>query len=89
MLRIIENIKVDDSNVILMCEMQPLQVGKIVDDKYRDYIGHIVMRTASISKFEVMDLTKACVDSCWSNMSTIKVRLLGPDEVVHLEVYNS
>ena len=45
-----------------MCEMQPLEVCVVVDS-FR-YTNNVVMRTADIDHFEVMDLTLSRPDCC-------------------------
>jgi hypothetical protein len=54
MLKVVDRDKISDDGVISMGNMKPLQIGVIVSDPYN---GHIVMRTASTDRFELMDLT--------------------------------
>jgi hypothetical protein len=58
--------------VIEMRDMKPLQVARIVEGCYT---GNIVMRTASRTSFEIMDLTKGTSDSCWLIENSLKVTL--------------
>ncbi len=58
-----------------MGEMQPLEVCVIVGYLNDKYNGNIVMRTASKSTFEVIDLTDMTEDGYWSERhATIKVK---------------
>lgn len=84
MLEIIGDSK--DIKVIPMKDMKPLQVGVVVE--HGDYEGDIVMRTYSSFKFEVMDLTSPRTDMCWTDGSTVKVRLLGLGEYVTIKLFN-
>ena len=89
MLKIIEEDHGNVMNVVPMSEMKPLQVGIIVDKRYPDYKYHYVMRTASYTKFEVMDLTKPCRDGCWCmSNAVIKVRLLNPGVSITVKLSN-
>lgn len=67
-----------------MYEMQPLEVCVIVGTS--DYIDHVVMRTADIDHFEVMDLTLSRPDTCWTGRSNLQVRELCPGETYTLEL---
>ena len=67
-----------------MYEMQPLEVCVVVANG--SYVGHVVMRTASQTKFEVMDLTDPRPDSCWTDSPNIQVRELYPGETYTLEL---
>ena len=64
-----------------MYEMQPLEVCVVG-------VGtdHVVMRTASQTKFEVMDLTDPRPDSCWTYRAELLVRELYPGETYTLEL---
>lgn len=55
-----------------MSTMQPCQVGWV---NYNDE-EILVMRTASVDRFEVMDLTNFQKDSCWSGGSCLLVELI-------------
>ena len=77
----------DITEVILMSEMSPYEVGQIVEEN-SSYYFHYVMRTAATRHFEVINLTAAKKDSCWGIDCNLKVRLLGPDEKLHIELYN-
>ena len=67
-----------------MYEMQPLEVCVVVDTT--DYKSHIVMRTASVEKFEVIDLTTPRPSCCWTLNVPITVRELYPGETYTLEL---
>lgn len=80
----IEIVKIEGSpeeKTIYMREMKPLQIGKT------DF-GHIVMRTASVDKFEVMDLTEPIQENCWTGNPGVRVRLLNKNESVTLKISN-
>jgi hypothetical protein len=67
----------DRRNIVLMKDMKPLEIGRIVTSKITHcYSGEIVMRTASKDKFEVMSLSHPAIDHCWtgspSGLSTLK-----------------
>jgi hypothetical protein len=55
--------KVED--VKPMSKMRPLEVCVVVGEC--GYKGHVVMRTASIDSFEVIDLTELREDYCWED----------------------
>jgi len=69
---------------ILMCQMNPCDIGVIRDGECK---GHIVMRTASPSKFEVMDLSNFGRGQCWLDKSTISVRLFTEKQSVNVAFY--
>ena len=76
----------EERKTILMEEMKPLQVGKIVlDTKYGD---RIVMRTSSTSHFEVMDLSNPGEDVCWTSDTGLQVELFSSHEKVVFEIFN-
>lgn len=60
------------SNVILMKDMGPCQMG------FCEYEGKqkLVMRTASKSKFEVMNLTDFSSNRCWDHLCALEVTLI-------------
>lgn len=69
---------------IPMSEMKPYQIGRIVSEVYS---GKIVMRTASIDKFEVMNLTDPRGDFCWLEPDpTILVELFPPGTVIQITI---
>lgn len=74
MIRILENNAPAPPRIISMKDMEPLQVGKVLSNGGNS--GNIVMRTASVSHFEVMNLTDSEADSCWTGSPDIKVELL-------------
>lgn len=57
---------------ILMKDMEPCQMG------FCEYEGEqkLVMRTASKSKFEVMNLTDFSPNKCWDHFCTLQVTLV-------------
>ena len=54
-----------ERRIVKMSEMRPCEFGRIIDLHNRS--GHLVMRTASSTKFEIMDLTDMHQDSCWTH----------------------
>jgi len=61
------------SKTILLNELKPLQFAIVCGGHIYD--GHLVMRTASTEKFEVINLSLFRKDSCWlNNESTTKVQ---------------
>ena len=66
-----------------MYQMQPLEVCVVVDGAYVD---HVVMRTASSSHFEVMNLSTPKKDCCWTGNPYLLVRELYPGETYTLEL---
>lgn len=68
----------------LMYEMRPLEVCVVVDTT--GYKDHVVMRTASIEKFEGIDLTTPRPGCCWTLNVPITVRELYPGETYTLEL---
>ena len=64
--------------IVKMREMEPLQIGRIVNPEYPVYKKTIVMRTASTRHFEVMILSpNQGEDRCWTNNTIdLKVELL-------------
>ena len=88
MLQIVDNQEVKQENIIRMCDMQPLQIGQIVNEGF--YNNHYVMRTASAHNVEVMDLTRPVKDGCWTSpILSIQVRLLNPNESITIKLFNS
>lgn len=43
--------------IVLMKDMEPLQLGRIIKSPIKDQIGNIILRTASGQHFEVINLT--------------------------------
>jgi len=71
-----------------MGEMEPLQVGIIVGNN-KEYSGDYVMRTAAKDKFEVISLTNAGPNCCWTSpICPLPVRLLGENETLLVELSN-
>jgi len=75
----------EDTKIIKMCDMEPLQVGQIVENGYSN---EYVMRTQNIDVFEVMNLSNSEPDGCWEEDVGIKVRLLEQDEKITIELSN-
>jgi hypothetical protein len=77
--------------VIDMGDMAPLDVGYIVDVETETHLGHMVLRTADSSKFEVMDLTSPGRDMCWDSIGsgTERVQLLEPGKVIQIDLFNN
>ena len=83
MFELIEPKENPKGTVIEMCDMRPLQFGVIVGNSYK---GHLVMRTAAKSKFEVMDISNPEPDGWWNEVATLKVALLPPGTEITLKV---
>jgi hypothetical protein len=61
------------SKTILLNELKPLQFAIVCDCHTHD--GHLIMRTASTEKFEVIDMTLFEKDSVWlGSTATTKVQ---------------
>ena len=75
----------DKENELTMAELKPCQLAIVVEYE-SDYIGDIVMRTASVDKFEVMILSDAKRGHCWTVQCNIKVKLLPKGTKLTLEV---
>lgn len=67
-----------------MYQMQPLEVCVVVANG--PYVDHVVMRTASEGKFEVISLEAPRLDGCWTGRPEIQVRELYPGETYTLEL---
>ena len=83
----LQNKSPDNTNIIEMSEMCPYEVGQIMAEDSA-YHNHYVMRTASTTHFEVINLTEPGEDVCWGEASTLPVRLLSPNEKLYIELYN-
>jgi hypothetical protein len=70
-------------NPIPMREMEPCQIA-IIDDT--EWNGYIVMRTESLDKFEVMNLSHPWPGGCWDDGSAMLVRPLPKGSKITLEV---
>ncbi|MFA5432842.1 MAG: hypothetical protein WC319_08230 [Candidatus Paceibacterota bacterium] len=66
-----------------MRDMEPLQFGVIVDGLNK---GHLVMRTAAKSNFEVMDISNPEPDGWWNKEVSLMVELLPPGTEITLKV---
>lgn len=64
---------------VKMYDMKPLQIGVTEG-------GVLVMRTASTSKLEIMNLSIPGADRCWETSFNIRVKLSPPGTKVTLEV---
>ena len=79
----IHNDTTDD--ILTMADLKPCQLAVVVEDN--NYRGTIVMRTASISQFEVMDLSNPGEDNCWTGKGNwMRLRLLPKGTKVTLTV---
>lgn len=87
MLKITKSKGNTNPNIIQMCNMKPLQVGRIVE-KYDKNYGNLVMRTASRDNFEIMDLSCPGEGECWTTLEHISVELLPPGEAVEISIFN-
>ena len=73
--------------VLTMADLEPCQMA-VVTEEHR-YHGAIVMRTANVDEFEVMDLSDPRRDGCWTSIaqaSKIKIKLLPKGTKLTLEV---
>ena len=87
MIKIIREAKEENERFTTIGKMNPLQVGVIVSSPSNK--GKYVMRTASIHKFEVLNLSHPREGGCWINEdSTVKVRLLNADESITIKLFN-
>lgn len=71
-----------ESNLKPMRAMKPLEVCVVHEDGID---GDVVMRTASVGKFEVINLSNPGPDRCWED-GLLKVRGLYPGEKYTLEL---
>ena len=86
MLKLVRFGQKNERGLIRMMDMKPLQVGVVIDGSYE---GAVVMRTASMNKPEVMNLSDPSVGRCWTTgQVTMTVRLLPPGEKVVVELFN-
>jgi len=79
-------------DVIPMGNMKPLQLAVIVDQVNTRHAGHVVMRTASVDDLEVMDLSDAHADNCWTGIPQdrgLSVRILNPNESLTIVLRNT
>ena len=70
---------------IPMNKMKPYDIG-VIENRGKNYDGHYVMRSASLSKFEVFGLTEPKENGCWGLDIPLKVRLLEAGEGIVLRV---
>jgi len=88
MLKIINDTKIT-SYLKNMGEMKPLEIAVIADNCSLMDKDHIVMRTASIYQFEVIDLTKPGPSKCWTGKEChIKVKPLSKNKKITVELFN-
>ena len=72
-----------DDRVIRMMDMEPLQLGVIVDDFNCN--NTVVMRTASRDKIEIIDLSEPEANGCWTiKACPLMVRLFAKGESITL-----
>jgi len=71
------------TETIEMGEMKPYDIGRIIGGVYNN---EIVMRTASLNRFEVMSLSKPENDRCWPDKNSLKVALFPSGTTFTLEV---
>ena len=76
MITVTEN---DKTKTINMGNMKTLDIGRIRGGEYE---GHVVMRTASTDKFEVMNMTESRTDVCWTKHNTLQVELFKSGEAI-------
>jgi len=69
-------------NVILMDDLEPCQVGRIVSGIYK---GQIVMRTSDSDVHSYLDLSDFTEDSCWGYGTEIRVELLDVEITVTIK----
>ena len=81
MLRIVGETN-ESKRIVKMCDMKPYQAGTLLSGTQQ---GHIVMRTASSQKFEVMDLTVAAEKVSWCDGSGLEVELLTEPITVEID----
>lgn len=74
-----------DDVYVKMGDMKPLQAGYVIEREASQY-GHLVMRTAAIHQFEVMNLTFPKTNKCWTTENDVMVRLLRIDESVTMVI---
>ena len=60
------NSKKPRNPLITMAEMKPLQVARIKSGCLSKDEGTIIMRTASLDSFEIMDMTNPGADQYWA-----------------------
>lgn len=77
-----------DKRFIPMSEMKPMQIGTIIShpDNPNMYWDHVVMRTQSLEKFEIMDLSTMCPDKCWLYKNSTMVDIWPVGSTITLEV---
>lgn len=88
MIKIIERHLGMEERIIEAKDMQPLQVGIVVDSSYK---GEVVMRTASTDagSFEIISISKPGPDRSWiSPECSLQIRLLNPGESFTLKISN-
>lgn len=61
---------VKERRIVKMSEMRPCEWGRILESPEPHYKYRLVMRTASIDKFEVMDMTDMRPDGYWDGEPT-------------------
>jgi len=67
-----------------MNELKPLQAGYIVGNT--PYWNTIVLRTASIRNFEVMDISNPGAGKCWDDQATdLQVKILDKPFMIKID----
>jgi hypothetical protein len=85
-IKLVEETTEPKRKVVRMCDMEPLQIGRIIENSPRN--GCLVMRTASAS-FEVMNMTNPSLGAYWSDLGVaamIQVELAKDGEKFTFEV---
>jgi len=82
MFRMVTDVK-EKSKTILMSGMKPADIAVITDKDSET--GSIVMRTADIDNFEVMNLSRPGPNDCWGDCP-VEVELLPPGTEITLRV---
>jgi len=73
----------DHGKLYTMNEMEPLEIGVICESPHNNGKGHVVLRTASFDKFEVIDLTDPGTDCCWTDRKSLTcIKVFIPKETV-------
>jgi phosphoenolpyruvate-protein kinase (PTS system EI component) len=81
--KLVNQEKYSKSRIIKMSDMKPLDVGRIAVGPSK---GLLVMRTASTSHFEVMNLSHMGMNSGWSYQTSLEVELAKNGERFTFEV---
>jgi hypothetical protein len=72
-----------------MSEMEPLEVAEVVSSNYPEDVGAIVLRTASSSEFEAMELyPRPGMGQCWKGGDEHRVEVRPLTEPITIEITN-